>query len=340
MKKSLNIKEIDTSVGKVTLIELSSKDTHVTLTSYGAGIYDFDFMGKSLVVRPRTLDDYLNADAYYGKTIGRTSGRLFPPSFSLDEKDIQIKASPNDQAHLHGGKEGFSHKNFQIKAFENTNDYISVTFNYISEDMEEGYPGRLDVDVTYILNNQGELILKHEAKTTKDTLCNLTNHIYFNFNENKENLNDMFLKVDANQYVLIDENYRPKGLKSLNHSSFDLRQSSDLVKSIKQLENEGFLGFDNAYLINQNSSEQINLFNQRLNIGLKVQTDYPSVVVYTHNYEDKTPLTACDTLGVHSSVTLECQYEPSGIYHSDLNDAILRSDETYEHYVKFSPYKK
>jgi len=340
MKNTLKIKEVDTVVGQVSLIELSSKDSVVTLTSYGAGIFDFKYKGMQLVARPKTLDDYLTSTAYYGKTIGRTSGRLFPPSFQIDGIDYKIKATSNDAAHLHGGNRGFSHKHFMIKAFENHQDYISVTFSYVSKDLEDGYPGVLSVDVMYVLDQNGELTINYEAHTTKDTLCNLTNHIYFNLNENKNNLEDTLIHVDADQYVEIDQQYKPIGLKTLKNSSFNLKGDKLLTDAIKKLETSGFIGFDNAFMLNKHSKDQIHLYQKSSNIGVKIETSYPSVVIYTHNYEESVELENCTTNGVHGSIAIECQYEPSGIYHKDLNSAILRKNERYHHFIKFIPYKK
>ena len=122
MRKSIQIKKKETIVGLVKIIELKSKNLTLVLSNYGAGIIDIIYKGINVIVRPASLDDYLTSKAYYGKTIGRTSGRLFPPSFKIDNVDYLIENTPGDKLHLHGGKDGFAFKFFDLMSYSNNSE--------------------------------------------------------------------------------------------------------------------------------------------------------------------------------------------------------------------------
>lgn len=339
MKQTFKTYEKDTRVGRVSFYELKSKDVTLLLTSYGAGIVDIIFDDTNLCARPESIEDYLDSKAYYGKTIGRTSGRLFPPYFELDGKIIKIENTPGDVSHLHGGADGFAFKNFSLISFEQRNDETSITLRYVSADEEAHYPGELTLDVTYILKENNDIIFKHYATTTKDTLCNITNHVYLNLNKNKNNLEHHHIKINADQYLKVDQNYRPINKQDVSGSVFDLRETKSLKEQIDIFDQKNMMAYDHAFFLNDEKIAA-DVYDQASDIGLRVETDYPTIVFYTHNYIEDKKMLLCDTNGVHGSITLECQYEPSGIYHKDLNDSILRKNEVYQHTVKMTPYKK
>ncbi len=340
MEKRIIITDVQTKVGMVKFIEINLKKTKVVLTNYGAGLFDYIYQGHQMLERPETIDDYLTSRAYYGKTIGRTSGRLFPPNFQIDSNIYDIESTDGDVAHLHGGNDGFSFKFFDLVGYEFSGSEVLVTLRYESSDLESGYPGNLGLDVIYALDKKGALTIKYIASSNKDTLCNITNHIYVNLNQNKNDLKDTSFSVNASRYVQIDENYRPKKIVSLDQESFDLRKMTNIEEGIKKLVSHGYMGYDNTYLLDDLEKPAVNLYNDALKLGLEVHTNYPSVVIYTHNYPDNLKLLDSDTDGIHGSVAIECQYEPSGIYHKDLHSAILRKGDVYKRYIKFSPYIK
>ncbi len=130
-------------------VVLKNKIAEVTLISYGAGLYKYLFLGDNIVITPKTVDEYMHDLTYYGKTIGRTSGRLVVPSYEINGKTYEVKPYRSDFTSLHGGPTGFSTQNFDVISKTDS----KVVFRYISEDLEEGYPGKLVLDVTYELDN-------------------------------------------------------------------------------------------------------------------------------------------------------------------------------------------
>jgi len=340
----MKITKIDSQVGQVTLYELSFGKSRVIISSYGAGIVDYVYKGVNLIQRPESIEDYLISKAYYGKTVGRTSGRLFPPDFKIDDLTYEIDASPDDDAHLHGGNEGFSFKHFEFNEFNQNSKTKMLYLKYVSKDGEEKYPGELKLYVLYEFHKDGTLVIKHFATSSKDTLCNITNHIYFNFNQNKNNIDHLHAKINGHEYVKTDKKYFPLSVEETEDTPFDLQEMTNLKDGVDALIKAGQMGYDHAYLINRKNLDEnqsdLELYDDESNIGMNIWTDYPAIVLYSHNYPEKDKLFDCETNGVHGSLAVECQYEPSGIYHKDLHHAILRKDKMYEHQIIFKPYKK
>lgn len=116
-----------------------------------------------------------NCGAYYGCTIGRYANRIAKGEFTIDGRGYHLAVN-NGKNHLHGGLEGFDKKIWSYTFVEG----LGIEFSYRSKDMEEGYPGNLQVRAKYVLNAKNEFIWSMEAETDKKTIVNLTNHTYWN----------------------------------------------------------------------------------------------------------------------------------------------------------------
>lgn len=328
-----------TSVGSIEWITLKSNDLTVELSSYGAGIFQIYLDGHELLVGPRNLDDYLTSTSYYGKTIGRVSGRLVVPSYEIDGTKYLVKPVGSKKTNLHGGKAGFSFKHFEITEEKVSANEVSVTMKYISRDQEEDFPGELTLFVTYTLNDQMELKIDYFAETTKDTLCNITCHPYFNFQKNKSTISGHELSIQASHYLNIDADYLIQSKDIVDKTPFDLKEAKNLGECINSLSQTSFEGYDHTWIFNQ-KQDQITLFDPESKLGLTVDSSYPSAVIYTHNIPSAKVLEQFGNLGIHSSIAIECQYEPGGIHHTYLNSAILRKDEHYHHYISYAFFRK
>lgn len=332
-------KQVQSEVGAIELITLESEKMSVDLTSYGAAIYQILFEDHEMLLSPVDLNQFLKSTAYYGKTVGRVSGRLVVPSYQIDEKSYIVEPVGAKKTNLHGGKVGFSFKNFDIINEEVTPQAVSVTMRYMSLDGEENFPGHLTLHVTYTLNNQNELRIDYDALSDKDTLCNITCHPYFNFQKKKTKIFNHVLSVQANQYLNIDSDYLFISKDDVTGTPYDFRKQSNLGKRIQQVINTPFRGFDHCWILNQ-SEKQVDLFDAESKLGMTIDTSYPSIVMYTHNIPETIQLEQITDDAIHSSIALECQYEPGGIHHSSLNSAILRKNEPYKHHISYQFYRK
>lgn len=342
MKNEVLIEKQKTSKGIVDVVTLKNDQAKVVLVSLGAGIYSYQYLNQDLVIMPNSIDEYTKDNAYYGKTIGRTSGRLVLPSFKIDDQEYPIKAYNSPTIQLHGGATGFSKRNFSVTHMSRNDAYAKVVFRYISKDLEEGFPGELTLDVAYQLNSDGSLNITHDAVSTKDTLCNITNHAYFNFDQKHKTIYNHEIKLNASTYFESSDDIIILRKASVEHTPFDFRETTKFETAIKQMEKTSFQGFDHTWYLDSDKNDvKATIFDPVTKIGLNLYTTYPTVVLYTHNVPSGIDLKGpFDKDAKHSSFTLECQFEPGGIHHKDFNKAILRKGDLYHHTIKFEPFHK
>lgn len=336
---TIKIDKKQTKVGQVELVTLKNDCIELILTSYGAAIYQFIVDGNPVHMAPKNLDQFLTDELYYGKTVGRTSGRMLTPGFHLNHHFYPITPNHGTNAKLHGGPKGFSYQHFSIKQMNYNNNEVTCSFMYFSKHMEEEFPGNLEVTVTYTLNRYNEVKIKYEATSDKDTLCNLTNHIYFNLSRKNEKVLDHEMMVAADQYLEIDENVMIKSKKDVTDSVFDFRKEKNVGEVIESFKNDPLLGLDHTFLLNR-KDHCVTLSEPSFAYKMICSTTYPAVVIYTHNQPSRKQLEQIKHDGFHSGITLEFLNEPGGIHYPFLNSSILKKNELYHHEIVFKFEKK
>jgi aldose 1-epimerase len=330
-----------TNVGEIEYVELKNKnDMRVTLSTYGAAIINIHLKNKDgreilVTMQSSDLNDFNISKQNYGKTIGRYSGRILTKPFKLNNETYQATPYGSDDSQLHGGKLGFGQRHFELVELRDFDYMKSVTFKLISKHLEEGFPGDLTVFITYTLDDLNKLTVDFNAKSNLDTICNLTNHVYFNLSGNVENIDHHLLMVNSKNRVDIDSNYVPQGIVSTIGTEYDFTKERLLSDAFTYLNQNEFTGLDHTFILdNQNLDKKaVSLKHIGSKIGLNIYTDYPAVVLYTHNHlcDDVKDITI--NKGYHSSIAMECQYEPGGIHFPFLSDAILKKEDTYQHKI-------
>ncbi|MBN2540839.1 MAG: hypothetical protein JXB08_04870 [Bacilli bacterium] len=326
--------DLHTKIGNIKRITMERNNLKVVLLSYGASIFSIEYKGKEMTLKPDNLEDFLSAKYYYGKTVGRTSGRLMCPSYYIDDKAYVIKPYPEDEiTKLHGGKNGFSFQDFELVEHHEGENGTHVVLRYISQDQEEDYPGELTLYVTFQLCDCGELRLEFLANTTKDTICNITNHTYFNLASSGTILNHEMM-IKATDYVVLDERLIPQRKETVTGKVFDLNNSDLLKNRIEVLKDTPILGYDHAFMLQKND-KRLKLNDLDSNVELTITTDYPAAVVFTHNLLFVDSFDSAYGNGMYAGVAVECQFEPYGIHFKDWNQAILRKGDIYSHFVSY-----
>jgi aldose 1-epimerase len=323
----------DKNIGEYSQVILKRKGIEVTLFSYGASLYSLKINNQEMTFRPDDLHEFFASEFYYGKTVGRTAGRLIAPSYTIDGVTYPVTSFPPGKTKLHGGKSGFSFQNFDIIEHQDNAYESFVTFRYVSPDGEEEYPGELTLTVRYTIDDNGNLRIDYNGTSSKDTLCNITNHTYFNLSQDDNILNHK-LQIDASKRVEIDNDLLPKERVGVIDTPFDLRQSVLLKERIEILQNTPINGYDHAFLFSKPIGE-LSLESKNSHIKLDVTTNYPAVVIFTHNIPFKDHFDPKYGNGIHSSIAIECQYEPGGIHFHGWNRAILRRGQTYSHWTNY-----
>ena len=252
----------------------------VTLCDLGASIYSIILDNKEMTFVPESISNFAKGSAYYGKTIGRLTGR-HKKEIIIDEKTYSL--IPNEgELLLHGGRNGLSNKIFSFE-IEMYIDYVKVIFKTTIKDLEDGLPGNLDVKVIYtIWKDKTDLKVEHIALSDKNTVCSLTNHAYFNLGDDFSKLS---LKMNARNLVSVSRRILlPLGKKDIL-PCLDFSNYKKLVVNIddEYLTDSRTNGYDHHFYLSE-ENPKISLRNDK--IQLDISTDYSGAQIYSDNYPD------------------------------------------------------
>lgn len=315
----------------------------VRICEFGGAIMEIcvpDRLGRitDVVAGYDSLRDYVLAPGYLGALVGRVCNRIAKGKFRLDGKEYQIYKNNNGNS-LHGGKVGFSHKLWDVKAEDGEEPRLILTLT--SPDGDENYPGTLNVTVTYTLLRSNALSIHYEATTDKKTVVNLTNHAYFNLGGySSGKIFDHVLQMDADKYIPTDEKLIPTGeIRSVKGTPFDFRSPKTIGEDF-DLENPDLKlagGYDHCICFTGGETKapvlRIEAYEPNSGRLMQVYTNQPAVQFYTGNFmwEIEAPLKGGCPASVQSAFCLETQKLPDSINHSNFSDTILNPGEKYDY---------
>lgn len=297
-----------------------------------------DFVNVSLGFA--TLDEYLAHSPYFGALVGRVAGRIGDARFELDGKTYQLEKNEGENI-LHGGPDNFSKRMWDAERLE-TADAIGVVFSLTSPDGDNGFPGNLDVRVTYTLNNANEWRIKYEAKSDAATVFNPTNHVYFNLTGDVEKLVlDQELQMRSSRFVALDAASIPTGeLVDVTGTVFDFREPRALRDGATSEHPQNVIiknGYDHAFVLEHEAGEpDARLVDPDSGRVVEMLTDCDSVVVYTGN--QLSGKFAIDGVAVpkYAGVTMETQGLPDSMNHEGFGSAVIQKDELFESETVFT----
>ncbi|HOZ76392.1 MAG TPA: aldose epimerase family protein [Ferruginibacter sp.] len=324
---------------RVFLFSLTNKSGHqVTVTNYGATITSWvtpDKLGgkSNIVLGFESIDGYLARPPYFGATIGRYSNRIAKGRFVIGNDTYSV-ATNNGENHLHGGNKGFDKVIWCAKPSDDGS--ASVTMNYLSKDGEEGYPGNLQVAVTFTLTDDNELLIGYYAETDKATVVNLTNHSYFNLTGDvASSILDHTLQIYADNYTPV-ENGIPNGeLKNVAGGPFDFLQPHTIGERISRVDG----GYDHNFVLTRKSNglELIaTLADSVSGRTLEVYTTEPGMQLYSGNFLDGSFKTSeGKSINKHAAICLETQHFPDSPNQPSFPATLLQPGEKYETATKY-----
>ena len=321
-------------VGIYTLTSHEGLKTQIT--NYGAKIVTLfvpDAKGDvaDVVLGFSTLDEWLTQEVYFNGINGRTAGRIAGAQIEIDGETYHLTKN-NGEHMLHGGHQGFNDKVWD--AVE-VNDSM-VKLHYRSVDGEEGFPGNLDVYVTYRLEGK-DLLIQYEALTDKATILNLTNHAYFNLKgEGVGKIHDHTLQVLSGEYIPYDENTMPVGdVISVEGTPMDMREAVLIADRIDDTFFASGLGIDNGWALPgwQEGANKLQLAAVLEGGGRKMETwtTFPCMQVYSGNYVEKHVGKSGKMYDVQCAICLEAEMFPDAIHYPLFPNTILRPGETWKH---------
>ena len=257
--------------------------TKAAVLTYGATLQSLIFADTDIALGFDTMEGYEAQDAYVGAVIGRFANRIGAGRFTLNGKtyDLYINNGPN---HLHGGKEGFDKKIWRAEEQED-----GLHLFYISPDGEENYPGTLEVEVCYYLDEEDALHISYLAKADQDTVVNLTNHAYFNLSgHGAGNLDDQKVCIYADHFTENDENCLPTGkILSVVGTPMDFREMQPVTERITEDDVQLVRGngYDHNWIINGDGMRKCaEAVSETTGIYMETWTDQPGMQFYTANY--------------------------------------------------------
>jgi len=306
----------------------------VSLLNYGASVCsiltpDKHSKTEEITICYDNFKDLSTKSPYYGSTIGRVANRISNGEFSIGIVDYKV-ATNNGHNHLHGGLKAFDKAiwDTHIKTYA---EKVAIEFRYFSPNGEEGYPGNLDTTVTYILNNQNQLIIHYVAVTDAMTPVNLTNHTYWNLSGNaKENILNHTLQLhDCDHFLVNNDHHVPTGvILATKNSSFDFSEPRTIGSRIAQTNG----GYDNCYVFSKGNLEKelkrcATIIDSNSGRRLDIATTYGGAQLYSGNMMngDKAPHT------MNYGLCIECQYWPDAINQRRFPPIILDPGATYHH---------
>lgn len=329
----------DTIDGKITNLYIikNSNGMSAAITNYGARVVSLlapDKNGKltDVVVGFKSVHDYVNStEPYFGATIGRYGNRIAKGKFTLDGKTYTL-ALNNGPNTLHGGKKGFQDVVWDAKQLNDS----TLELSYVSKDMEEGFPGTLNVKVTMSLTANNEITFDYEATADKKTVVNLTNHAFFNLNgEGSGDVLGHILQINADQYTPVDSTLIPLGKNEpVEGTPFDFRKPTAIGARIDsnnvQLKNGA--GYDHNFILNGTGMKHAaTATGDRSGIVMQVFTEEPGLQFYSGNFmKSKNTFKGGVKDDFRTAFCLETQHFPDSPNQPSFPSTELNPGQTYK----------
>ncbi len=350
----VDVKEFErTQRGEQTKLYMIRNDAgeSVTLCNFGATvmsvkIYDKNQMLRDVVLGYEHLIAYETGSMYFGATVGRCCGRIAEGKFPLNGSSYQLDTNhgPN---HLHGGRSGFSHRIWDAEIIKD-----GVRFQLFSPDGDQGYPGNLSVWVSYTFDDFGVLSVSYHAVSDKDTICNLTNHTYFNLNGHGGGSiveSGHSLQVHATSFLPLDRMLIPTGeIRRVEESAFDFNKKRLIGEVLsagqekEDIQMDIAHGIDHMFVVNGETDRKLVLAAkaecEESGISLSCYTTQKGIHIYIPGYMRVSAEYGKDHVGYdwkYGAFCMETEGYPDAPNHENFPTTILRAGEEYKHETQF-----
>jgi len=308
----------------------------VTVTNLGCAIIKLEVPGNGEKLYDVALgldkaEDYSGGHPFFGVVAGRFANRIGGGKFTLAGKEYQLDT--NDGAnHLHGGKGGFDKKVWTVAQ----SSAEKIVFVYESPDGDAKYPGNLTARVTYTLTADNTLRIDYNSTTDSITICNLTNHSYFNLEgHDAQNIMDHELEIVADHTTAVDETLIPTGeLLPVDGTAFDFRTPKTIGRDLEEagkLNNTA--GYDHNFVL-RGEGKAASVYAPQSGIRMTVFTNSPGMQLYTGNMMSPTKGKGT-TYGRQSGFCLETQIFPDAINKPNFPSCVVEKGTPQEFYTEF-----
>jgi len=297
------------------MLELKSGNLRATFSTLGARLMTVEMDGVDLIAGGGSDEQLLAGDWTAGAVCGRFAGRITGAHFTLDGTEHRL--IPNMGEHqLHGGPD-----NFAIRHWESQTGDNFVRFSIHAPDGDQGFPGALDASATYALNGN-VLSLDLEARTSKPTMINLTNHTYWNLSGGKVGAFDHEMQIDGGSFLVLDDLLLPTGA---------IRKVDGLPQDFRAMKRVGEF-FDNCWVLDGERGQLrhgLTLRDPGSGRKMEVWCTEPGMQMYTSFHWNETMPGRDGPLRQYAAIAIEPQNFPDAPNHANFPSAVLRPGETY-----------
>ena len=312
------------TIDSIEKFTIENKIIKAEFISFGARMTKLVMNGIDVLLGYDNPEDYLTDTLFIGATVGRFAGRIGKTDLNLDGRDFQLHQNENETTCHHGGYNAFD-KRFWNGCILSEN---AVSFSRTSLDGEGGFPGNLEVTVTFTLLENG-IEIQHVAKTDQETIVNLANHAYFNlagFDHN--DAREMLLSLDADHYLPLSPKLIPTGeIKETNGTNFDFSKERKIKVDLDH------------YFIFKNFDKKPrfigSLRSPSTGIKMDIVTDQPGVQIYTCGAFSAEKGKGGIPLHFNQGIALETQGYPDNPNHPNFPKTYLLPEDTYVSTTRF-----
>ena len=297
------------------------------ILSYGGIIREINTPNKNgdienIVLHHKSNLEYLTDSFYLGGVIGRYANRIGKGTFKLDKNIYHLDKNEGEN-HLHGGHNGFHKKHWKLIEYDKKQKFVTLSIN--SLDLESGYPGNLNCNVKYSLNNQNEFKIEFFARSDKDTIFNPTSHSYFNLNPTDNSILEHKLKINSDNFIPINYECLPNGsIESVTNTPFDFTKFKKIDEEINNDDEQLKIGmgYDHCFVLNKNSSKAVELSSEASGRKLIIFTNQPGIQFYSGNH-------LSGFFNKNQGLCLETQHFPDSPNNDNFPTTKLIADEEY-----------
>ena len=319
----------------------NSNGMKATITNHGGIVVSLTAADKNgnfddVVLGYDTIEDYFKGNNFFGALIGRCGNRIENSTFKINDTEYNVTKNEGEN-HLHGGLKGFDKVVWTAKIIEADDDTLQLS--YLSKDGEEGYPGNLNVIVTYTLTSDNALSIKYSAISDKDTIVNLTNHSYFNLSGHSSgDILTHKLMINSDKFTINNKNSIPTGqLQEVDSTPMNFKTLTTVGKNIdSDYEQIQFgAGYDHNWMLNSNGNlneKAAQLVDEVSGRVMDVYTNKPAVQLYSSNFLDGSDIGKGGAkYERRTAICLETQYVPNAVNLKTFDSPILKAGDEYNH---------
>ena len=324
---------------EVYLLTLTNKAGNVIrLTNFGAKINWIEVPDKNgkkdnITFGYDSFDATIAGDMSFGSVVGRYANRIAKGKFTIDgvEYNTPLNNGPNT---LHGGPKGWHSVVWDTEILKDSK-FPAVKFSYVSPDMEQGFPGKVNVSVTYTWTDNNEIIMDYVYSTDKKTVVNVTSHAYFNLHgAGNGDILDHVLTLKASAFTPVDSVMIPTGeIRQVAGTPFDFTIPHAIGERINEKYDQLILGkgYDHNFLLDNKEEVDVTVYEPVSGRLLEVITDQPGMQLYTGNFLDGTKIGhGGKPFNYRSGMCLESGHYPDSPNHPDFPTTIINPGEVFK----------